>query len=697
LKHTTRRFGAGLIATGVAYFSFGATPAFAAWSVCDTSPNHPNLYASSTFTYTYNGTTVPFVAELDDWGIDPANSPATGEQLCVASQNFYPFAVGTTSTAGGSLGFPNILNGGIWGKATSDFTPNSLGKHFPVQVSSITSMPIVTSISGTANAQGTWNASVEFFATTAKPTGTPNAPNGIELMVTFNMNAGGYDPAGLAIMGQASIAGTLWDVYGRGQWGGSNGSWNYFVYMPACGAPQCGGGAGDATAYSRVLTQISADFKPFFDDAVTRSGASAGSPACVDTTHTPPETATSCLDSAWWITAAQAGFELLGNGSATAQNHLQNGTGLAVADFKINVNGTNPAVPPVLNGKVAAFTDNNGLVDIVYPEYNGALKYMVECPTCAGGWSAETDLGATGSQVSMAQQVDGTLTAFYNDPTHGYGLSFVRQNASGSGNFGAPVSLGGAAKNVAVLQEVNGLLEVFYIDNNTNALKYKYQCWDASCTNGFSTEQSVPGATSVKQLALGYDPNLNLEVFYTDASNNLKSIVQTGNATWNAVHNFTGETASQMVSVTNGVFFIDATSGALKYNVWNGTSWGSVQTISGATAKRFAMGTDPSYGGLRLLYAGTDNLLHMTTETTVGVLTSWTAPTTIPINVKDVVLVNDYVGPVQWAIAPGVDGSIETVALQEGFGGLSTTTGYVPGPVTWPSNPGMGRAYVVGP
>jgi hypothetical protein len=686
------RFGLCIITTGVAYFSVGASPAFA-WSVCDTSPNHSNLYASNAFTYTYNGATLPFLAELDDWGLDPANTPAANEQLCVASQSFYPYTVGTTSTAGGSLGFPNILNGGIWGKSTSDFNPNSLGKHFPVQVSSITSMPIVASISGTANAQGTWNASVEFFATTGKPSGTPNAPNGIELMVTFNMNTTGYDPAGLAIMGQASIAGTLWDVYGRGQWGGSNGSWNYFVYMPACGAPQCGGGNGDPTVYSRVLTQISADFKPFFDDAVTRSGASSGSPACVDPAPTSPETSTSCLDTSWWITAAQTGFELLGNGSATTQNHLQNGTGLAVTNFQINVNGSNPAVGPVLNGKIAAFTDNNGLVDIVYPEYNGALKYAVECPGCSGGWSGETDLGATASQMAIAQQVDGTLTAFYNDPTHGYGLSFVRQNGSGSGNFGAPVSLGGAAKNVAVLQEVNGLLEVFYIDNNTSAIRYKYQCWDASCTNGFSAEQTVPGATGVKQLALGYDPNLNLEVFYTDANNNLKSSVQTGNASWNAVHNFTSETASQIVSVMNGVFFIDASTGALKYNFWNGSSWDNVRTISGVTAKRFAMGTDPSSGLVRLLYVGTDNRLHMTAESTAGVLTSWTAPTTLPIYVKDVFMVNDYVGPKQWAICPGVDGSIQTVAIQSG----STTTGYVTGPVTWPFNAGAGRAYVVSP
>jgi hypothetical protein len=276
--------------------SLALSPSVArAQSVC---PGFPIPAECGQFATHAIGPNTSFLVQNNAWS-DPGQ--------CIQWKPDGSFCVSNVPSSG-SFGFPNLLQGQVFGSGpTTSWSP--------VQVSNIVNWPITWSISGTTpTPSGQWNASIEFWTTTYNPTArTVNQPDGTELMVWLATSSGNL-PGGLNVVGHAFVAGIYWNIY-AGSWPtnqNTSARWNYLSYFPASGN----------------IGSINADFSPFFANALLQTGA--GTSGSLGPCKNATAGNSQCLDSAWWVTSVQAGFEVNAGG----------GLGLTSSNFTSHLNAT---------------------------------------------------------------------------------------------------------------------------------------------------------------------------------------------------------------------------------------------------------------------------------------------------------------------------------------------------------------------
>lgn len=329
--------------------AWSPTAAHAA-TICQTGGNYP------TQSINLNGVNNDEIVATNAFGV-----ASNGGQLCLDVVT----ASSDTATAGDftvttntstSLNYPNILKGQSYGEGPT------AQSGMPIQVSQINSLPtgwdIVTPTPGSTEV---WNNSIEFWLTTAKPTGAVNQANGTELMVWLG-HSGGFTPYGADLPTASSsspyvtIGGIEWHVVGgRAQWGYSNGNsadkiyWNYIAYIPRDDVNR---------------TTLHTDFKAFFDDAQTRTGECRTGPYANPSSGSPDNaTHGNCVYPNWWVTSVQAGFEV-----------SQGGVGLASKNFTSMINGVT--------------TDRTGSDG--RPIVNWSIPFNITQAGCSGGGGSAT-------------------------------------------------------------------------------------------------------------------------------------------------------------------------------------------------------------------------------------------------------------------------------------------------------------------
>lgn len=205
------------------------------------------------------------------------NPPSNGGKLCIdylyenTRTNFTVRNVNGASvpTNGAPTGYPSIYAGCHYGAC-------STGSGMPVRVSALTSATSSWSIY-TANVTGAWNASYDiWFNTTAS---VPGVADGAELMIWINKR-GAIQPAGQLIASNVSIAGRAWDV-----WSGRipGGNWNVISYV--------------ARTNTNAVQNL--NLRAFMLDASRRNNPVTGRPN---------------LNTNWYLTSIQAGFEVWSGG-----------------------------------------------------------------------------------------------------------------------------------------------------------------------------------------------------------------------------------------------------------------------------------------------------------------------------------------------------------------------------------------------
>jgi hypothetical protein len=165
------------------------------------------------------------------------------------------------ATNGAPCGYPSVYKGCHYGNCT-----NNSG--LPIQVSSLSGASSSWSIN---TAPGSWNASYDiWFNSVSSSTGQND---GCELMIWIN-HSGPPQPIG-SIQATVSLSGATWDV-----WIGNVG-WNVISYVR-----------------QNPTTSVNLDLRAFITDAQNRGQ----------------------IQSSWWMTSVQAGFEPWSGGVGLASN-----------------------------------------------------------------------------------------------------------------------------------------------------------------------------------------------------------------------------------------------------------------------------------------------------------------------------------------------------------------------------------------
>jgi hypothetical protein len=186
---------------------------------------------------------------------------------------------GHNNTNGQVASYPAIVKGCHWGTCT----PNS---GLPLQVGRIQSA--VSSWNITTGAPGIWNAAYDIWYHT--DANVNRGPDGAELMIWLN-RAGGAGPAGPQV-GTVSIGGASWAVHFA-----EFTDWNYIAYI--------------RTTPTNSVSNL--DIRAFTLDAVNRG----------------------YIQSGWYLSGVEAGFEL-----------WVNGAGLASNSFSFTAQGGTQTTPP---------------------------------------------------------------------------------------------------------------------------------------------------------------------------------------------------------------------------------------------------------------------------------------------------------------------------------------------------------------
>jgi hypothetical protein len=199
---------------------------------------------------------------------DAANSQclsASGTGFTVTSANH------NIATNGAPAAYTAFVRGCHFGTCTS-------GSNLPKVVSSISSVPSLF----TAQPAGTaWDAAYDIWFDHAANTKTRN--NGLEMMIWLNST--GVQPIGSQV-DTATLAGATWQVW----------------FAPGASPP--------VVTYRRQPTTTSMplfDIKTFMTDAMGRNVSTGRAPA----------NGNPALNSAWFLTSVQAGFELWKGGAGT--------------------------------------------------------------------------------------------------------------------------------------------------------------------------------------------------------------------------------------------------------------------------------------------------------------------------------------------------------------------------------------------
>jgi hypothetical protein len=226
----------------------------------------PTAHADTLICDQYGSTTTggKYVVMNNRWGSNAQQCiNVTGSGFRIQTQQ------GSTSTSGAPLSYPAIYNGCHYGNC-------SPGTNLPRQLSQIGSAP--SSISYSYVGGAAYDASYDIWMDpTAKTTGV----NQMELMIWFN-HQGGIQPIGSPV-GNATIAGQSWQV-----WQGNNGQNDVVSYVSPV-----------------ALTGLTFNVMDFVKDVDAKTR----------------------VDSSWYLTSIQAGFE-----------PWNGGAGLAVNSFSADVN-----------------------------------------------------------------------------------------------------------------------------------------------------------------------------------------------------------------------------------------------------------------------------------------------------------------------------------------------------------------------
>ncbi|GAB2747377.1 GH12 family glycosyl hydrolase domain-containing protein [Amycolatopsis magusensis] len=212
----------------------------------------------------YGSTTIQgrYVVQNNRWG-----SSAT-QCINVTSNGFQlTTQQGSAPTNGAPLSYPSVFLG-------CHYTNCSPGSTLPMQVSRIRN---ATSSINYRYAGGTYNASYDIWL---DPTPKTNGVNQMEIMIWLNRQ-GPIQPIG-SVVGTTSLGGRSWEV-----WRGSNGANNVISYV----APS-------------ATTSWSFNVMDFINDTIARGA----------------------INSSWYLTSIQAGFE-----------PWNGGVGLAVDNFSASV------------------------------------------------------------------------------------------------------------------------------------------------------------------------------------------------------------------------------------------------------------------------------------------------------------------------------------------------------------------------
>lgn len=182
------------------------------------------------------------------------------------------------ATNGGPGAFPSIYIGCHWGSCTSN-------SNLPVLVSSISSARSNWNTSQPTS--GTYDAAYDIWFNTTST--TSGQPDGAEVMIWLNYR-GTIQPFGSQIASGVSIGGASYNVW-EGRESNGTISWNVISYQ----------------AQNTALSESNLPIEAFINDAVSRG----------------------YINSAWYLIAVEAGFEL-----------WQSGAGLATNSFSATVNNS---------------------------------------------------------------------------------------------------------------------------------------------------------------------------------------------------------------------------------------------------------------------------------------------------------------------------------------------------------------------
>ncbi|MER7279134.1 RICIN domain-containing protein [Dactylosporangium sp. NPDC000244] len=235
---------------------------------------------------------------------------------------------GSKGNGGAPLSYPAIYAG-------CHYTACSPGTNLPKQLSSIGSAPSSIAFS---YAGGTYDASYDIWM---DPTAKKDGVNQMELMIWFD-HTGGVSPVGSPV-GNTTIAGKSWQV-----WQGNNGGNDVVSYVAPAQIPSW-----------------SFDVMDFVRDVDARTQ----------------------VDSSWYLTSIQAGFE-----------PWSGGVGLAVNSFSATVNGGTPP-PPAGGGGHIVGQGSNRCLDLA--EFGTADGTPVQLWDCGTGWNQSWS--RTGSQFKNPQ------------------------------------------------------------------------------------------------------------------------------------------------------------------------------------------------------------------------------------------------------------------------------------------------------
>jgi len=245
-------------------------------------------------------------------------------------------------TSSGPGAFPSIYIGCHWGSCTSN-------SNLPLQVSSINSARSDWNTSQPTS--GTYDAAYDIWFNTT-PT-TSGQPDGAEVMIWLNYR-GTIQPFGSLIATGVNINGASYNVWEGRETNGAT-SWNVISYV------------NQAT----TLAVSNLDIRAFTNDAVSRG----------------------YINSAWYLIAVEAGFEL-----------WQGGAGLATNSFSATVNNNLGAAPlnilaptdtSVLTGTVLFKTLLSGLALSTYQMYwnvDGGQFNLMSDNAANGDKEASVDL-----------------------------------------------------------------------------------------------------------------------------------------------------------------------------------------------------------------------------------------------------------------------------------------------------------------
>lgn len=205
-----------------------------------------------------------YVVQNNRWG--------ASTQQCISGDNANTsWSVSTSqhnvATNGPPAGYPSIFKGCHYGNCTTN-------SGMPKQKSAIRSAPSNWSIS--VPSSGSWNAAYDIWFN--KTSSASGQNNGAEMMIWLNSR--NVQPAGSRVATNVSIAGAQWDVWYTPV-SGSGITWNYIAYKRTSGT-----------------SSVNFDLNAFFNDAQNRG----------------------YIQSSWWVTSVQAGFELWANGVGLRTN-----------------------------------------------------------------------------------------------------------------------------------------------------------------------------------------------------------------------------------------------------------------------------------------------------------------------------------------------------------------------------------------